>query len=332
MKYYLHFTAKFVCFLLLNFCCSSLSAQVTFTSYHKKDGEETKQQDSAYFIRTVHLEAQGKENIYRIEEYYLHNDSLKLNSVSKNGRQPFKYQCKKYEFFENGTLKSLENFSDNSKLVDSAFYLYPNNKLKMMVFYPSEVKKKKLVINKPVYIVYYDSLNNKTLENGTGHIHFSVDEKGGYEEGSMVNNLREGEWKGRIGRDSFVESYKEGKLLSGTKTKANGTTIRYDSTSYKVEPEYPGGKDQLMFFIAKNFEYPKQALINEVSGILEISFFINQDGKVGDIKVKEDLGFGTGEAGINVVKKLRKWKPGMRRGEPVRVAYTLPIRLNTVRR
>jgi len=40
------------------------------------------------------------------------------------------------------------------------------------------------------------------------------------------------------------------------------------------------------------------------------------------------LGFDTGEAGIRVVKKLGKWKPGMRRGEPVRVAYTLPIRLN----
>ncbi len=331
MKYYLNFVARIFCFILFNLCGLSLSAQVTFTSYHKKDGEVTKEQDSAYFIRTVHLEAQGKEHVYRIAEYYLHNDSLKLNSASKNGLQPFQFQGKKYEFFENGTLKSLENFSDDSHLIDSAFYLYPNNKLKMIVYYPSEVKKKKLLIKKPVYVVYYDSLNNKTLENGNGRIGFSVGEKGEYEEGSMLNNLREGEWIGRTGRDSFIENYEGGKLLSGTKTKENGAIIRYDSTSYKVEPEYPGGTKELMFFVARNFNFPKQAMEAGISGTVEISFVINRDGKIEDIKVKNDLGFRTGEAGIAVVKKLRKWKPGMLRGEPVRVAYTLPIRLNTTR-
>ncbi|WP_346088064.1 energy transducer TonB [Sphingobacterium ginsenosidimutans] len=331
MKYYLHLSVKLICFLLFNLCGLSLSAQIAFTTYHKKDGDETEQKDSAYFLRTVHVDAKGKDKIYRIEEYYLRNDSIKLNGVSKNARNPFQFQGKKYEFYENGTLKSLENFTDEGELVDSAFYLYPNNKLKMMVFYPSELYKKKLQVKKPIYIVYYDSLQNKTLENGNGRIRFNVEGKEEYEEGEIVNNLREGEWKGRAGQDSFVENYNQDRLLSGTLIKEDGAIIQYDSTTYKVNPEYPGGTYKMMTFVANNFDYPKEAMKNGVSGILEIGFVINKVGQVEDIKVKQDLGFGTGEAGIRVVKKLGKWKPGMRRGKPVRVAYTLPIRLNLMR-
>lgn len=328
MKYYLDFSTKLICFFLLNLCGLSLSAQVTFTTYHRKDGEETKTQDSAYFLRAVHVDIQGKDKVYRIEEYYLRNDSLKLNGISESGRPPFRFLGKKYEFHENGTLKSFEKFNDDSNLIDSAFYLYPNNKLKMIVFYPSELKKKKLLIKKPIYVVYYDSLNNKKLENGNGFIRFSIDEKEEAEEGQLVNNLREGEWRGKSGRDSFVEHYKEDKLLSGTKTKENGTVISYDSTTYKVQPEYPGGTKEMMYFVARNYDYPKQAMMNGISGTVEIEFIINKQGRIEDVKLKNDLGFGTGEAGIQVVKKLRKWKPGMLRGEPVRVGYTLPIRLN----
>lgn len=84
----------------------------------------------------------------------------------------------------------------------------------------------------------------------------------------------------------------------------------------------------MTYFVARNYEYPKQAMMNGIRGTVEIAFIINQQGRMEDLKVSNDLGFGTGEAGIQVVKKLRKWKPGVLRGEPVRVHYTLPIRLN----
>lgn len=239
MTYYLDLSTKLICFFILNLCGLRLSAQVTFTTYHTTGGEETKKRDSAYFLRTIHVDAQEKDKIYRIEEYFIRNDSIKLNAISKTAHAPFKFQGKKYEFYENGTLKSLENFSDDNNMIDSAFYLYPNNKLKMIVFYPSEVKKKKLLIKKPIYVVYYDSLNNKKVENGNGFIRFSTDEKGETEEGQLVNNLREGEWRGKSGRDSFIEHYHEDRLLSGIKTKENGIVISYDSTTYKVQPEYP---------------------------------------------------------------------------------------------
>ncbi|ULT22388.1 energy transducer TonB [Sphingobacterium sp. E70] len=150
-------------------------------------------------------------------------------------------------------------------------------------------------VKKPIYIVYYDSLQNKTLENGNGRIRFNVEGKEEYEEGEIVNNLREGEWKGRAGQDSFVENYNQDRLLSGTLIKEDGAIIQYDSTTYKVNPEYPGGTYKMMTFVANNFDYPKEAMKNGVSGILEIGFVINKVGQVEDIKVKQDLGFGTGK-------------------------------------
>ncbi|QIH36315.1 energy transducer TonB [Sphingobacterium sp. DR205] len=329
MKYYLHFTAKFICFLLLNFCCSSLSAQVTFTSYHKKDGTEIKQRDSAYFLRMIHVETKNKDKAYRIEEFYLHNDSVKLNGVSKNALPPYKFEGRKYEFHENGILKSLENFNDGN-LIDSAFYLYPNNKLEMITFYPSNLDKKgKLQIGKPIYVVYYDSLHNKTLENGNGFIRLNYGWSN--EEGEMKNNLREGEWKGHMGKDKFIETYTHGKLVSGTKTKANGEVIQYDSTNFMSYPDYPGGISRLMGFIASHYNYTREAISNNVHGIVAIEFTIDKEGNPKDMVVKKDLGFGTGEEGIRVLKKAGKWKPGIQRGEKVNVKYTIPIRLNLSR-
>lgn len=327
---YLHLTAQVICFFLSTLCISDLYAQVTFTSYHKKDGDETKQRDSAYFMRTIHVDAGGKEKTYRIEEFYLRNDSLKLSGISSNALYPFKFQGRKYEFYEQGTLKSLENFSNESELIDSAFYLYPNNRLEKIIFYPSSLDKKgKLQIEKPIYVVYYDSLNNKKLDNGNGFIRLNY--VWSYEEGEMKNNLREGEWKGKMGKDSFIETYNHDQLVSGVKTKANGEVFNYDSTNFMSPPDYPGGISRLMGFVSSHYNYTPGAIRNNVAGIVLIEFIVDKDGNIKDPVVKKDLGFGTGAEGIRVIKKAGKWKPGIQRGERVNVKYTIPIRLNLSR-
>lgn len=330
MKYYLHLSVKLICFFLFTLCISNLYAQVAFTSYHKRNGAETKQRDSAYFLRTIHVDAEGKDKVYRIEEFYLRNDSIKLSGISKNPLYPFKFQGRKYEFYEHGTLKSLESFSDESALIDSAFYLYPNNKLEKIVFYPSSPDKKgKLKIENPRYVVYYDSLNNKKLENGTGFIRLGYGWS--YEEGEMKNNLREGQWKGKMGKDSFVETYNHDELVSGIKTKENGEVFSYDATNFMSPPDYPGGISRLMGFIGSNYTYSREAISNNVSGIVMIEFIVDKDGNIKDPVVKKDLGFGTGEEGIRVIKRAGKWKPGIQRGERLNVRYSIPIRLNSSR-
>ncbi|WP_333864955.1 energy transducer TonB [Sphingobacterium sp.] len=85
-----------------------------------------------------------------------------------------------------------------------------------------------------------------------------------------------------------------------------------------------------MQWIAENYNFPQQALDQGVSGVIEVSFVVEKDGSLTDIAVKRDMKFGTGDAAINLLKKAKKWKPGVQNGLKVRVAYTLPIRLSAV--
>ena len=81
-------------------------------------------------------------------------------------------------------------------------------------------------------------------------------------------------------------------------------------------------------WIGDNYQYPSGAIDAGVKGTVQVSFVVEKDGSLTDIKVVRDLSYGTGQAAINLLKKAKKWSPGIQNGRPVRVAYTLPIRLD----
>jgi protein TonB len=83
-----------------------------------------------------------------------------------------------------------------------------------------------------------------------------------------------------------------------------------------------------MSWISSNYEYPAAAMENGVNGVVEVSFVVEKVGSLTDINVKRDLKYNTGDAAVKLLKKAKKWKTGIQNGRPVRVAYTLPIRLN----
>lgn len=98
--------------------------------------------------------------------------------------------------------------------------------------------------------------------------------------------------------------------------------------SVEINPEPPGGMAAFMQWVAKNYQYPQAAMDAGVNGQVQISFVVERDGSLTDLKVVKDLKFGTGEAAVKMLQKAPKWSPGIQNGRPVRVAYTLPIRLN----
>lgn len=101
-------------------------------------------------------------------------------------------------------------------------------------------------------------------------------------------------------------------------------------TQLEVIPEPIGGMKEFMIWISNNYDYPKAALERGVKGIIEISFIVEKDGSLSHVKVRKDLGYGTGKAALRLIRSASKWRPGMQNGRKVRVAYTLPIRLNLV--
>jgi len=92
-----------------------------------------------------------------------------------------------------------------------------------------------------------------------------------------------------------------------------------------VLPAPVGGDEAWIKFLKKNLRYPPQAIDEEKSGKVWISFVIEKDGTLTDIKVMKGAGYGMDEEALRVLKKAPAWTPGIQRGKPVRVAFTLPI-------
>ncbi len=97
-------------------------------------------------------------------------------------------------------------------------------------------------------------------------------------------------------------------------------------TAAEIAPEYPGGIQEFHKYIAQNYRTPK--VTEDLKGNVIVQFVVETDGSLTDIKVIQDLGYGTGEEAVRVLKKSKKWKAGLQDGKPVRVRYTLPISIN----
>jgi len=90
-------------------------------------------------------------------------------------------------------------------------------------------------------------------------------------------------------------------------------------------PEYPGGEQELMIFLANNIQYPDAAREDSIQGTVYAEFVIGSDGRVGDIRILRGLGYGCDEEVIRVLEMMPRWKPGMQTGVPVPVYYNLPV-------
>ena len=78
-------------------------------------------------------------------------------------------------------------------------------------------------------------------------------------------------------------------------------------------------------FLARNIIYPTLAKQKNIQGKVIISFIIEKNGSISNIKIVKDIGEGCGEEGVRIVKLMPKWKPAQQKGEPVRQQFVLPV-------
>lgn len=91
-------------------------------------------------------------------------------------------------------------------------------------------------------------------------------------------------------------------------------------------PEYPGGMDELIKFLAQNVRYPEMAKKENIEGMVVVQFIIGKDGTIKDPHVVHGIGGGANEEALRVVNMMPKWKPGLQKGQAVNVQFNLPIR------
>ena len=90
-------------------------------------------------------------------------------------------------------------------------------------------------------------------------------------------------------------------------------------------PAFPGGAPAFQEFLRQKIRYPEDALRRNLSGKVHISFVVDEQGHILDPKVVRGLGGGLDEEALRLVRIMPWWTPGRVAGQPVRVAYTLPI-------
>jgi protein TonB len=97
----------------------------------------------------------------------------------------------------------------------------------------------------------------------------------------------------------------------------------YSMAGIETKPDFPGGMAKFYKYIGEEFEPSTDEDFK--GGKVFVSFVVEKDGSLTDIKVTRDVGYGSKEEAIRVLKKCRKWVPGEQNGKKVRVLYSLPI-------
>jgi protein TonB len=119
-------------------------------------------------------------------------------------------------------------------------------------------------------------------------------------------------------------------ILDGTNTAGTGgkpgvvdgdDNSPHDIGGLDVMPEPVGGNAAWAKFLQKNLRYPD----TEVQGRVIISFIIEKDGHLTDLKVLKGVVTELDREAMRVLKLAPAWKPGLQNGKPVRVKYTIPI-------
>ena len=99
-------------------------------------------------------------------------------------------------------------------------------------------------------------------------------------------------------------------------------------TVVEQEASFPGGIQKLNEYLATSIKYPQQAKETGTKGRVMLTFVVERDGSITDIKILRDIGSGCGEEAKRVVKEMPKWQPAKQRGKAVRQQFVLPVSFN----
>ena len=297
-----------------------------------KDGKEVSTIDSADFTRIVKEPDAGQVN-FELFEYHK-NKSLKRVGYISAFHPKIILEGFIREFYSNGSKKEISNYIRNVKTGESTLF-FENGFVEMKMIYSKPPDKTGTFINQytdfsnnDVIVKYLgDSLGNALLDtNGTGTFK-TVYKDGGKVSGSYLNGLKNGIWESSSADDEAVtkDFYENAKFVKGIRTEKSGLITEY--AQQEVLPEFPGGMTGFGKYIQRTFHYSAEAQRQGVSGKVILSFVIEKDGAVTDIKILRDIGLGTGSEAKRILANSPRWIPGLQNEKPVKVAYTLPIDL-----
>lgn len=126
-------------------------------------------------------------------------------------------------------------------------------------------------------------------------------------------------------KDNVVSIHQENGSGAGLGDEAGNGNELVTPDLLEKYPEFPGGMDAFANYLRKNLRYPERAVDAGINGKVIVSFVIEKDGRLTDIRVLRGIGYGCDEEATRVLRKSPPWKPGIQNSRNVRVLYTIPL-------
>ncbi|TSD64789.1 TonB family protein [Inquilinus sp. KBS0705] len=306
-----------LCFL---FCVLACFAQADKITYYKNSGRQVTIPDSADFIRVVSAPDAGSKLTY-VKEFYKNGKPKFVGTAT--GFEFFSLEGPAVSYFENGHRMSIANYK-KGRLVGDSYEYFPNGKPYLFKQY---IDNGQYAVPDFKLKAVYDTLGNTTAEDGNGILTiYSEDYSTAMESGPIKKGKRDGLLKGIANPDiTFEETYKNGLLIDGTALK-DGQTAHYKLR--ESSPEFIGGTFAFLKYITKNFRIPAADKGKNLSGRVLITFVVERDGKLTDIKVVRSVSPATDEAAVDVIKKSPDWNPAQYFGFTLRTKFTIPVNVD----
>ncbi|WCT12621.1 energy transducer TonB [Mucilaginibacter jinjuensis] len=308
-------------------------------TYYKYGFHTVRSIDSADFIRAVLL-PDSTSPFYRVRDYYASNKKIKFAGFVENRTNLSSYEGKCEAFYPDGHPK-LKAFYRQGRMLGFVYEYYPNGKLHSLKKYPASQPGE--LMPDPLVITLLDTTGVPIVNNGNGfykgyRTNIDFDDDRLYEEGPIASGLRNGKWQGSTNpvilpynmptsispKIKFTEQYENGHLVSGTATDSTGTEYRY--TQRMRSFTYKGGMQKFSEYLQKEIVYPVSARQQNIQGRVFVSFQINPDGSISDIKVARGVNFDIDNEALRVIEQSKhKWSPEEEFGIPLLSRVTIPI-------
>ena len=127
----------------------------------------------------------------------------------------------------------------------------------------------------------------------------------------------------------FVGMFDEDRAKTSSKDSVVNNEASEDEVFFIVEdmPEFEGQDvGHAREWIQKNLKFPEEIKSKGVAGKVYVSFVVNKEGKVIDVKLMRGLEPSLDKEAIRVVSEMPKWTPGKQQGKAVKVTFTIPVK------
>ncbi len=134
-----------------------------------------------------------------------------------------------------------------------------------------------------------------------------------------------------IGALDVKGNSEDGEVLKVTQRVADEPVVEKPEVENKVfdvveqMPSFPGGNAALMKYLSENIKYPVVAQENGIQGRVVVSFVVERDGSITDVRVVKSVDPSLDKEAMRVVKGMPNWIPGKQNGSAVRVKYNVPV-------